>query len=220
MPTVSVHTSVSSRRARVIVSTFEKESKMKRSLNRIRSVVGIFTAFAMTFAFTTNVQADLIPIAANLDSSLSGTTPSSLAIGAAAVIYDTDTKEVFWDINITEDTLLDGVGSIINAHFHGPAIPGENASVRLSIRDFSLMGTDSPLVGMAPINAGTGDPADIPIFESELLGGLWYINIHTTRHTGGEIRGFNAVVPEPSSLALAAIAGVGMVGCGWRRRKS
>jgi hypothetical protein len=45
-----------------------------------------------------------------------------------------------------------------------------------------------------------------------------YLNIHTTTFPGGEIRGFLTLVPEPSTLALAGLGGVGMAARVWRRR--
>lgn len=40
--------------------------------------------------------------------------------------------------------------------------------------------------------------------------GKSYLNIHSTAFPGGEIRGFLTLVPEPSTLALVGLGGVGM----------
>ena len=46
--------------------------------------------------------------------------------------------------------------------------------------------------------------------------GQAYLNIHTTTRSGGEIRGFLAFVPEPSSFLLALFGAAGLF---VRRRK-
>ena len=51
---------------------------------------------------------------------------------------------------------------------------------------------------------------------TELQNGRYYINIHTTTNTGGELRGFLVPVPEPASVALLGAAGLMMLGL--RRR--
>jgi hypothetical protein len=68
-------------------------------------------------------------------------------------------------------------------------------------------------------NGGTAASAEAA-FSAGLLSGRSYLNIHTSVVPGGEIRGFLAVVPEPSTYALMAtgLAGVGMAA--WRRRRA
>jgi hypothetical protein len=54
--------------------------------------------------------------------------------------------------------------------------------------------------------------------ESQLLAGLWYMNIHTATSAGGEIRGqvYAVVVPEPST---AALLGLGLIALARSRRR-
>jgi len=54
-------------------------------------------------------------------------------------------------------------------------------------------------------------------FASGLAAGTTYFNIHTSMFPGGEIRGFLAVVPEPSTIGLVAAGLVGILMAGRRR---
>lgn len=101
--------------------------------------------------------------------------------GSAAVMYDDSTNMLSWNITFSN---LSGAASL--AHFHGPASPGMDAGVQVTISDLA-----SPSVGSFMISEAQ---------ESQLLSGQWYINYHTTMCPGGEIRG--QVVPA------AAVGGV------------
>jgi hypothetical protein len=110
---------------------------------------------------------------------------SSPGSGWGMVTLDTDTNLVSW--NITFQNL---VAPATAAHLHGPANYGQNAGVQVGL------GTPvSPIIGSTTISATQ---------ESQLLGGLWYVNIHSSAFPGGEIRG--QVVPEPGMLALLGLA--------------
>ncbi len=62
------------------------------------------------------------------------------------------------------------------AHFHGPAPAGKAAGVVVPITgDLS-----SPITGRAALNDGQ---------IGDLRAGQWYVNIHTEKVPGGEIRG-------------------------------
>jgi hypothetical protein len=128
------------------------------------------------------------------------TTPAS---GSAIVTLNPDTNLLEWDVSFSN--LL---GTYTNAHFHGPAMFGENAGVILGISQPEVVGqTSGQLTGSSFIDE---------TFKQRILDGLTYINIHSSLHPGGEIRG--QVIPEPGTYALIAgmlsLAGVWF----WRRR--
>jgi len=68
-------------------------------------------------------------------------------------------------------------GPATMAHFHGPAPVGKNAGVAIPIAATEL---PSPIKGHATLT----DPQ-----EKDLLAGEWYVNVHTAKNPGGEIRG-------------------------------
>ena len=51
-----------------------------------------------------------------------------------------------------------------------------------------------------------------------LLGGLTYLNVHSSAFPGGEIRGFVVQIPEPETYALL-LAGLAMIGIAMRKRR-
>jgi len=66
------------------------------------------------------------------------------------------------------------VTNIIDAHIHGPAGVGTNAGIVFGLT------LSNPIVGTNTLTATQ---------ENQLLGGLFYVNIHSTVHPGGAIRG-------------------------------
>jgi hypothetical protein len=91
--------------------------------------------------------------------------------GLLVATFDTETRLLSW--TITYEGLT---GAPTAAHFHGPAELGVNAGVAVG-----LPGTlASPIVGEVTLDeAQAGD----------LLGGLYYLNVHTGAFPAGEIRG-------------------------------
>lgn len=67
-------------------------------------------------------------------------------------------------------------GPVIGAHFHGPAVGGENAGVVVPIHGPLV----SPITGSAALTASQA---------AELNAGKWYLNLHTAAHPNGEVRG-------------------------------
>jgi len=100
-------------------------------------------------------------------------------------------------------------GNSSAAHFHVGA-PGVAGPVII------------PFPGFPAATSGTYSISVIltPTQESQLLGGLFYANIHNSTYPGGEIRGqlVQVPVPEPSTYALSGVAALGMIVFIRRRR--
>jgi len=113
--------------------------------------------------------------------------------------FDTDTNNFGWDISWSGLS-----ANITAAHFHGPALPNQNAGVQVGINTAS-----NPTNGSANLTAPQA---------ADLLSGLWYINLHTASFPAGEIRGQVNVVPLPAALWLFGSALIGLVGFGRRKK--
>jgi CHRD domain len=106
-------------------------------------------------------------------------TNDSKAFGVAFVTFNADTGEVCFSISYEEFQLT---SEETNAHFHAPAPPGVNAPVIIPL----------PTPG-SPKN-GCVTPDLTEDLRRALLQGLWYVNVHTAKNPGGEIRG--QVIPQ------------------------
>ena len=169
----------------------------------IRTVVVVaVTAWALA---PNTGQATLIPLGVAMDGAQAnaGVGTGSPGTGTATVTLDDATFVLSWSI-----TWSGLIGTPTAMHFHGPALPNQNAGVQVGT---GVVGP--PVFGNAVISASQ---------EADLLAGLWYLNLHTTAFPGGEIRGQvlsqTSSVPEPSTLAIFAIALAGL-GFMMRRRR-
>lgn len=115
--------------------------------------------------------------------------------GTGTATLDPNTNTLSWSISYAG---LSGMPSA--AHFHGPARPCINAGIQVTL---SL--ATNPIVGSASLTATQVD---------QLLAGLWYVNIHTPLHPGGEIRG--QVMPLPLADPLTATIQTGDITVGLR----
>jgi len=68
-------------------------------------------------------------------------------------------------------------GPVTGAHVHGPAGPGQNAPILL------------PLAVTPGAASFSGQARISPEQRTQLESGQWYVNLHTSAHPGGEIRG-------------------------------
>ena len=90
--------------------------------------------------------------------------------------YNSDTKILTYTVSWE---LLSN-STVTAMHFHGPASTAESAPPVIHISGFPTTSTGS-------YSGATG--ALTTAQEAELLGGKWYINIHSNNFPNGEIRG-------------------------------
>ncbi len=96
------------------------------------------------------------------------------ATGNLAGTYDTVSKKLIYSIS------WNGLsGDATMAHFHGPALAGDNAS---PIETLKIVTNGSTGTAKDTITASA-------ILHTAILAGQVYYNIHTAANPGGEIRG-------------------------------
>ena len=74
---------------------------------------------------------------------------------------------------------------------------------------FDLTMTSSFNAAFVTANGGTAAGAETAL-AAGLMGGLAYLNIHTSLVPGGEIRGFYLPVPEPSAFVMLGLGGLAL----------
>jgi hypothetical protein len=109
---------------------------------------------------------------ASLSASQEVPTNPSVGRGEAEVRFNRDTNMLSW--NVTHSGLS---GPATAGHIHGPAGPGQNAGVVV------------PFTGDVNASRVRGEKAITAAQAADLQAGRWYVNLHTARFPGGEIRG-------------------------------
>jgi len=105
-------------------------------------------------------------------------TPAVTTAATGTMDYDYDKATKMFHYTIRWNGLS---GAPTGMHIHGPAGRGVNSGVLSGISGFAAAATGS-FSGMVMVD-------NVTLKETDLLGGLWYVNIHTATNAGGEIRG-------------------------------
>jgi len=171
-------------------------------MKTIRMLWAALTCVLVLLASPAN--AAIVSLEATIDGAQAngGAGTGSPGTGFATMTLD-DVSDLFsWDISwsglIGNETVM---------HFHGPAPAGVNAGVQVNFG--AISGITSPSIGSTTISSSQG---------TDLLAGLWYINIHTDFSPGGEIRGQVQIVPVPTAVWLFGSGLLGLVGIARRKR--
>jgi CHRD domain/PEP-CTERM motif len=188
-----------------------------------RAVLGASLVLGALTASTT-ARAAIITFDAILDGPSESPPNASPGTGFAEVDFNTTTNMMH--VHVTFSGLTSGTTA---SHIHSATtIPGAgNAGVATTtpyfagfpigvtsgIYDNTFDMTLASSYNPAFVTANGGTPASA---EAALLAGMQaeesYLNIHTQNFGGGEIRGFliPILVPEPSTMALATLGGLGI----------
>ncbi|HXI69863.1 MAG TPA: CHRD domain-containing protein [Verrucomicrobiae bacterium] len=184
---------------------------MKKILLSTLMVCSLVPAYATVFSY--NVF---------LDGPSESPANASPGTGTASVIYNDTAHTLF--IDMVFSGLL---GTTTASHIHAAtASPGTlTAGVATTTPTFAgfplgvTSGSYSVTLDMtlassynpAYVSANGGTPATAEVaLASAMAAGKSYLNIHTSVFGGGEIRGFLTPVPEPTTLALVGLGGLGM----------
>jgi hypothetical protein len=144
------------------------------TINRAWSL-GLVAALGLTAAACSTTE-PVSPIMYTIEAAMGGGSEvpavNTAARGELRGTLNNQTREIRYVI-----TCRDLSGPATAAHFHGPASASENAGVQVDIGPGC---TTSARNGSATLSAQQ---------MSDLMAGRMYVNVHTARHPGGEIRG-------------------------------
>lgn len=126
---------------------------------------------------TSPMASNMSGLSARLSAAQEVPPTNSPASGTLAANLDRQTRLLTWTVTYSPMS-----GPVTAGHFHGPAAMGQNAGVALPFSG-SL---NSPISGSATLTEAQ---------VADLVGGRWYVNLHTAANPGGEIRGQVALNP-------------------------
>lgn len=142
-------------------------------------------ALTLLAALPLRAPAETLAFRAELDGTQEVPRNDSTGTGKLEATYDTQTKTFEYTL-----TFAGLSGSATVAHFHGAAKPGQNGGAELPVAGLPV----SPMHEKATLTDSQA---------ADLEKGLWYLNIHTTAHPKGEIRGQLVRQGAPESAGVS-----------------
>ena len=127
-------------------------------------------ACAVAFALASPAMAATVNLKADLKAASEVPPTDSKGTGSVTATFDTTSKQLSW-----KGTVSGLTGPATAAHFHAGEV-GKNGGVAIPIA-----GADKgSFEGSATLTDAQAD---------DLMGGKWYVNVHTAANKGGEVRG-------------------------------
>ena len=168
------------------------------------------SASAQTLQFNLKGTAGFGLLPGNEPGSITGGTGGEIGAG---ITYNTSTLQltisnVGWG---SSQGFTDLSSTATASHIHGPTTAnngfnGTSNFTQTAGTVFTLTRSSNAVSGGTFTNA----PLTLPAAQqTDLLNGKWYINLHTTNNSGGEMRGFLVPVPSPVTAAASSITATG-----------
>jgi len=130
----------------------------------------IALACGVSLACAAPSVAAMVDLKADLKASNEVPPNESKGTGSVTATFDTDSNRLSW-----KGTVSGLIGTVTAAHFHAAEV-GRNGAVAV------------PIIG-ADNDSFEGSATLTDTQAEDLMAGRWYVNIHTTTHKAGEIRG-------------------------------
>jgi hypothetical protein len=166
-----------------------------------------------------SAYAHTVQYSAVLDGPSEAPANASPGVGTALVTFDYDLVTMRVEASFSGLT-----GNVTASHIHGPTtvagtgtagvmtvtptFTGFPSGVTAGTYDHTFDMTLASSYNPSFVTAQGGVSGALNALTAALDGGKAYLNIHTSTFSGGEIRGFLTVVPEPASMTGLALAGL------------
>jgi hypothetical protein len=152
---------------------------------KVRILAGLFLVFFLSLLLSAVASSKIIgptksfKLFARLTGEQEVPPVDTEAIGFATFIYKSATGQIFFKL-----TCKDLSSAVTGIHLHDGDV-GVDGGIRIPLPTEA----DGTCPKSGVVSLADGSPVQISIDEARLLTGGWYINVHTSNNSGGEIRG-------------------------------